>query len=143
MPARVQPTIVAILILVGLLSACGPASPDRVVDGWPIGERVDCSSVDCASYLSVAAAGLDRRDLGHVPIADSTLHRQGTYELENGGSYLAVCSGGSCPLVAVFTLSDGSNRAIGVGSPGISTELRVADWGPALHWEAPGSSTTP
>jgi len=134
--------MVAILAFVAMLAACAPAGPNQVVDGWPIGERLDCGA-ECETYLTVAEAGLDRRDPGHAPIVDVALHRQGTYELEGGGSYLPVCSGGSCPSVAVFRLSDGSIRAIGVGSPGISTEVRASDWGPALHWEAPGSSAAP
>ena len=137
MYAAIRASVVALLALAALLAACAPADPDRVVDGWPIGERLDCGTTDCASYLSVASGGLERRDRSSASIVDSALHRQGTYELETGGMYLAVCSGGQCPLVAVFTLSDGSIRAIGVGDPGISTELRVSDWGPALHGEPP------
>jgi len=137
-----QPTLVASLALAGLLAACSPAGPDLVVDGWPIGERLECSSLDCATYLQVASAGLDRRDAGHAQIVESALHDQGTYELEDGSMYVAVCSG-SCPLVAVFKLADGATRAIGVGTPGVSAEVRASDWGPALHWEPPRSSTTP
>ena len=143
MNARVVARVLILLLLAGLVAACGPAGADRVVDGWPIGERLECSTAECESYLPVAEAGLRRRDFGHAEIVDSALHKQGTYELENGDSYLPVCSGGSCPAVAVFTLSDGSTRAIGVGSPGIGTDVMVSNWGPALNFEAPGRSTTP
>jgi hypothetical protein len=40
-----------------------------------------------------------------------------------------TCSGG-CPVVAVIWLADGSLHAIGVGTPGVSTEPMTFDFGP-------------
>ena len=55
-------------------------------------------------------------------------HRE---NLARGGGSIRtdICSGG-CPAVAVFQLTDGSIRAIGVGTPGVARNAMSFDWGP-------------
>ena len=97
-----------------------------VVDGWSIGDPVDCRQNDeCEDFIPAAVAGLDRRDPGHPAIVDVRLHQQG----KPGQPILQTCSGG-CAVVAVFHLLDGSVRAIGVGTPGVSREPMTFDYGP-------------
>jgi hypothetical protein len=113
---------------------------DTVVDGWSIGAEVaSCTSThvleetsDCKERLTVATAGLDRRDPGHAGVVRVSIHREGRYRYANGNVGLVTRSGGCC-AVAVFALSDGSVRAIGVGRIGVSTTVSAVDYGPAVE----------
>lgn len=117
------------------VSGCGFVSGRPIsgstIDGWPIGQPLDCGVgrnrlPECDEFIPAAVVGFDRRDPGHVPIANTTLYGQGD---GLGNTVLLTCSGG-CPVIAVFQLVDGTVRAIGVGTPGVSTEAMTFDYGP-------------
>lgn len=126
-PSRSQARLVWLALLVALLvGGCIPAAIPLVVDGWAIGDPVDCTAdPECAAFVAAAMIGFDRRDPGHARIESVNLHHQG----QPGSPVLQECSGG-CPVVAAFRLVDGSVRAVGVGTPGIMTEPIVFDYGP-------------
>ena len=108
------------------MSGCMMAPGGSVIDGWSIGDPVDCARNDeCDDFIPAAITGLGRRDPGHPAIVEVKLHHQG----KPGQTILHTCSGG-CPVVAVFQLIDGSLRAIGVGTPGVAREPMTFDYGP-------------
>lgn len=105
--------LIAVLALAVLLAACSAADPRRGVDGWEVGAQVACATREqgfCDQFLGVAAKAFDDSEPGHLPIVELRLYEPAT---------LAVRSGGPV-YVAVFTLADGSLRALGVGNLGIS-----------------------
>lgn len=114
------------LLVVGFTSGCMLSPIGPTVDGWAIGDPVDCTRhEECDEFITAAINAFDRRDPGHRPIAEVRLHDQG----RPGAPILHTCSGG-CAVVAVFRLVDGSVRAIGVATPGIETTPMTFDYGP-------------
>jgi hypothetical protein len=136
--ASLHSSLITVLAIAGLFAACTNAAGP--MDGWWLGERFDCSNVSCARSFTVAAAALDRRHPGHAPIVESALRGQPKSEPDHQPGHPNGCGG--CGLVVVFTLSDGSTRAIGIGTSGAGDPVAF-DWGPALNGEPPGQSTEP
>ena len=129
---RLLVTLAFVVAGCGLLSNGAPSG--QVVDGWRIGQPFDCGfgaqrNPECDEFVPAAVARFDRRDPGHLPITSVVLYGRGD---ELGNTLLSTCSGG-CPILAVFELIDGSFRAIGVGTPGVSTEPMTFDYGPELR----------
>lgn len=126
--------LAATLIILALaVVSCGllRAAPDPMVDGWPIGAEIDCTSrADCAALLDLARSGLDRREPGHAAVMRVTLHVEGTLVDPATGDRILLTRSGGAPSVAVFELGDGTVTAIGVGYPGVSREPMVFDEGP-------------
>jgi hypothetical protein len=120
------------LLALGVL-ACGllREPPDPVIDGWPVGARVDCTvRTDCEVLMGLARGRLDQRDPGHAAVARLTLHDEGTLTDPVTGSGILVTRSGGAPSIAVFELDDGTVTAIGVGYPGIAREPQVFPAGP-------------
>ena len=130
-PAVLRLILSAVLVVAG----CRSTGPIPVVDGWPIGTRFVCSSQQCAPYLRIATEGLARRDVGHAPIVEATLHELGEFIGSDGQQKLMVFSGGT-PSVVLFGLADGSHRAIGVKT-GIGGDVASSAWGPGLDFRPP------
>jgi len=126
--------LAAFLVLLALgVPACGlfrePADP--VIDGWPIGNEVDCASrTDCGRLLWLARERLDQRNPGHAAVTRVSLNVEGSLVDPVTGDQILLTRSGGAPLIAVFELEDGSVTAIGVGYPGISREPMVFDTGP-------------
>lgn len=121
----------AVSFIAVLFIGCDPAGPTKVVDGWPVGEPFECRIVDgdCWFYEAIASTALDHRDPGHAPIVSVSLHRQAAYRHENGEFRNPICLSG-CDTVVLFKLVDGSFKAIGAGSIGVSQEVTTRDYGP-------------
>ncbi len=111
------------------VAACAKSSPDPVVDGWPIGAPADCAMTPCGAWLAVAQARLDVRDPGHAEVVKATLHNEGTLVAPEGGLQIFTRSGGCCD-VAMFELANGTVKALGVGTIGVSTTVSAVDFGP-------------
>jgi hypothetical protein len=131
--AAVRSRFAAIVLAVFLSGCGGPLAGPRgfiqtprgaVVDGWPVGAEFDCATIDsCAQLIQVATDGLTVRDSFRPNASSVTLHE---YRQDEDG----VIRSGGPPLIAVFRLSDGSLRAIGVKRyPGDIPPL-VIDFGP-------------
>ena len=123
------------IIGAALMSGClggHPAIPaDGVIDGWPVAAKAKdgCASDHvtgaeqggCAQRLSLAVAGLDRRDPGHASVVRIVMYEEAPVFARSGGR----------PEVAVIELDDGTIRAIGVGTAGgISRRMQAFDYGP-------------
>jgi hypothetical protein len=123
--AAVAAVLLAAVLLAATLLGCGlaRATPSPVIDGWPVGPALGCTPDDrCPELLAAARAGFEERDPGHPAIEAMVLHREGTeVDPTTGATILRARSGGPVH-VAVFTLADGTVRALGVGFPGISRE---------------------
>jgi hypothetical protein len=105
-------SVVSVLALV-LLGGCinGPV----VIDGWEIGDPVNCGSeVACDEYVHTASKELDRAAPNHPPIVSIEVryHARG---------------GGRANLVVVLELRDGSTRAFGVAHVGIKPGLSILE----------------
>jgi hypothetical protein len=98
-----------------LLLGCYAAGVAGQVDGWAIGEATPCGPNDarCLRMIEVATTRLDERDLDHPPIVQVSVHAEGVYPDDDGDMARITRSGGSTTVI-VFTLADGSRRAIGV-----------------------------
>jgi len=123
--------IVFVLAVALTAVACAAIRESPVVDGWPVGDALDCTTARdrCPELLVEATAGLDRREPGHAPIVHATLHVEGVVLDENGNQILWTRSG-SCCNVALFELEDGSVHTMGVGYPGIARDPVAIDYGP-------------
>jgi len=125
------------LFAAAALAACSLFSP--AYDGWTVGDLETCpppnfnpargeaqpSTWDCDAslevWLSAAKEGFDRRDPSHAPVVRTTLH-----EYAGNATFLS-----NCCLVAVFELSDGTTRAIGVTHLGVEySRVAAVDYGP-------------
>lgn len=138
--------LAAIVALATVLVGCGSGA-DRVVDGWPIGAELDCSTeligrvpkvpcdVQFRTFIRAATDAIDRRDPGHPAIVRVTLHQQSTTAVDAFGHEITRTTTGTIH-VARFDLADGSVRAIGIGILGIGPDLWTGDYGP-------GSTATP
>jgi hypothetical protein len=127
---------IAIGALVLLLAGCGgPRSTARdgsVIDGWLVGPMTTCQdrvvtadNVEvargrCVDLVAAAAKALDDRDPGHPAVVAMQLHERRWQPNTAGG----------LQYVAVYTLADGSIRAIGVGWPGVATTPFTIAYGP-------------
>jgi len=106
-------------LALALLGGCANAPP--VIDGWEIGEPVNCGSeVPCNQYAQAATNRLDRVAPGHAPIVSIEVRDQARIHARSGGSILVV----------VLRMADGSTRAFGVGHAGIEPGLAI--FGPPL-----------
>jgi hypothetical protein len=106
-------------------------------DGWRVGPLDTCpmpnfdpaveqpTAWDCDAslevWLAAAREGFDRRDPGHSAVVRTTLH-------QNGSNARVLCNWYE---VAVFELTDGTTRAIGVGHFCTDYEhISTHDYGP-------------
>jgi len=124
---------VALALLAACLVGCGgqptvthtPRGP--VIDGWPVGEAVDCAAgiqgIDCRSLIQIAINGLAVRDRVRPDEASVTLH---LYRQDEDGIYRS----GGPPLIAVYEVADQPLRAIGVKLYPGNIPPRVIDFGP-------------
>jgi hypothetical protein len=126
---RIVRSLATWLAVIVIVAACAKSAPDPVVDGWPIGQATDCAVTPCGAWLAVAQARLDVRDPGHAEVVKATLHNEGTLVAPEGGLQIFTRSGGCCN-VALFELADGTTKALGVGTIGISTTVSAVDFGP-------------
>jgi hypothetical protein len=129
---RLQLAVCLALLTLGVL-ACGllREQPDPLIDGWPVGDAIDCATrTDCALLLGLASEALDNRRPDHADVVAASLHAEGLHtDPATGDRFIMTRSGGG-PSIAVFELADGTVRAIGVGYPGISREPMVFEEGP-------------
>ena len=112
----------------GVGSALGVQSrppADPVIDGWVVGvERPDePARIDVATEL------LANRYPGHAAVVRASVHDEGIYYDKPGQRVLWTRSGSCCEVV-LFELADGSKRAVGTGSPGISQTVMAFETGP-------------
>ena len=100
--------VAALSLAVLTLGACMPPADGSVIDGWELGERVDCAIPNsCADEFAVAAIGLDQTSQGHLPIVAFDLFK----------IPMPIVHGPTG--VVVLQLTDGSRRAFGVGHVGV------------------------
>lgn len=130
--------IAGVVVAVAILAAGGggesgsePAD-GRVIDGWLVGPATVCqdrvvttNDVEvergrCVDLGAAAANALDNRDPGHPTVVAMELHQR----------LWPPNTAGGLQYVAVYSFSDGSVRAIGVGWPGVSTTPYTIDYGP-------------
>jgi hypothetical protein len=131
MRAHAAPVMISCAVL-GVVAGCSllpaPAgTADRVVDTWPIGAPLACDAGDrCPELVRAGLAGLAARD-GAADVVSSSLHREGSLvDPVTGDQILSTRSGGAISVLLV-RLADGTERAIGVGFPGVSREPVVFD----------------
>lgn len=117
---------VAAIATAAVLVGCGtsPIAEGSVIDGWSVGASFACTDPDperpCSAMLPFAQRRLDQRDPNHLPVIASELRSQGpNHPLHTGTLYIAV-----------FTLADGSHKAIAVTYPEVATYLWTMDYGP-------------
>ena len=106
---------VAFMAILHLVVAGCTFAPDRVVDGWPVGPAVDCSGAGAAScdrLIQAATAELERRDPGHPAIQGAALHDEAP--VRDAVGHVILLTRTLSLSVAVFSLADGSERAVGV-----------------------------
>jgi hypothetical protein len=116
------------LVAAMALSSCATSLPNvtegSTIDGWSVGPAFTCVDTDperpCSALLPFAQKRLDQRDPGHVPVAASELRLQGPNHPTHTGTL----------YIAVFTLADGSRKAIAVAYPEVATYLWTQDYGP-------------
>jgi hypothetical protein len=127
---------IAIGALVVLLAGCGAvrsiSGDGNVIDGWLVGplttcqdrvvtaDNVEVARGRCVDLVAASAKALDDRDPGHPAVVGMQLHERRWPPNTAGG----------LQYVAVYTLADGSVRAIGVGWPGVATTPYTIDYGP-------------
>ena len=130
---RVAITIGVLALLAAGCGALTSISGDGVViDGWLVGPLTTCQDVvvtadgvevargRCEDLVAAAANALDDRDPGHPAVVEMQLHERRWPPNTVGG----------LKYVAVYTLADGSVRAIGVGFPGVATTPYTIEYGP-------------
>ena len=98
---------------------------DPVIDGWVVG----AARPNETAYVDAATELLASTSPGHAAIVRVSLHNEGVYYDEDGQQILWTRSG-SCCLVVLFELADGSKRAVGVGLPGVARTLTAFESGP-------------
>lgn len=124
---RVLIAAIAVAAVAGVAMGCGTGTvvaDGSVIDGWTLGASYACTDIDpqrpCSAMLPFAQRRLDRRDPGHLPVVASELRSEGpNHPTHTGLRYIAV-----------FTLSDGSRKAIAVMYPEVATYLWTIDYGP-------------
>lgn len=115
------------LVVGAVLGGCG-LQPSRVVDTWPVGDPLACVPEDrCPELVAAGLAGLAARD-GELAVVATWLHHEAARVDPVTGDQILSTRSGSCCDVLLVRLADGSERAIGVGFPGISQEPVVFDW---------------
>ena len=119
-------------LLSGFLAILAVGCNSGVIDGWLVGPLTICQDAvvtangvevargRCEDLVAAAAIALDNRDPGHPTVVSMQLHRRLSPPDTVGG----------LAYVAVYTLADGSVRAIGVGWPGVATTPYTLDYGP-------------
>lgn len=117
---------IAVMALAVVLLGCGtsPVTEGSTIDGWSVGAAYTCIDTDperpCSALLPFAQKRLDQRDPGHLPVIASELRWQGPDHPTHTGLF----------YIAVFTLADGSHKAIAVTYPEVATYLWTQDYGP-------------
>jgi hypothetical protein len=95
-----------------LLIGCADAFTGHVVDGFPVGNRVDCASIGygCDAVMNQAASALEAAFPGHASVVGSAVYEE-DHSIRSGSLYIVV-----------FALADGTHRATGayctVSGPG-------------------------
>jgi hypothetical protein len=116
--------IVVAAVVIGCGASSGPVTEGSTIDGWSVGAAYTCVDTDperpCSALLPFAQKRLDQRDPGHVPVITSELRSQGPNHPTHTGIY----------YIALFTLADGSHKAIAVTYPEVATYLWTKDYGP-------------
>ena len=116
----------AAIAMAAALIGCGTSAVGEgsTIDGWSIGAAYTCIDSDperpCSALLPFAQKRLDQRDPGHLPVVASELRHEGPNHPTHTGSF----------SIAVFTLADGSHKAIAVTYPEVATYLWTKDYGP-------------
>jgi hypothetical protein len=136
MPTRSVAVVIGALAI--LVAGCGGVQTSArdstsVIDGWLVGPLTVCqdrvvhdeNDVEirrgrCVDLVAAAAKALDHRDPGHPAVVAMQLHQR----------QRPPNTGGGLQYVAVYSLADGSVRAIGVGWPGVATTPLTIDYGP-------------
>jgi hypothetical protein len=94
------------------ISPAGWQPQEPSLGGWPLGEKVDCGSLANADPAydapAIARANLDTSGKS---VTSVECHREGQY-LRNGVPEVQMRTGSV--TVFVFTLSDGTRKAVGV-----------------------------
>ena len=118
--------LIAAIAVAAAAMGCGtsPATEGSTIDGWSVGAAYTCIDADlerpCSALLPFAQKRLDQRDLGHLPVVASELRSEGPNHPTHTGLL----------YIAVFTLADGSHKAIAVTYPEVATYLWTQDYGP-------------
>lgn len=126
----------ALLVVSGVVLGCGllpnvRPTGDRTVDGWPIGRPFACDdAAKCQALRTVAREGLDRYYAGHEEIVEFGLYSEGIRVDPETGKRILVKRSIDCCEMALFRLADGTEHALGVGYPGISTTPMAIPEGP-------------
>jgi hypothetical protein len=118
--STVKPGVQVVLVAL-VLVGCAANASGGVIDGWPVGPRADCSKLDCGAYIRAANGALQRRDPDRPSVVDVTLYAEGDS---------APLRTTPCCSVAVFTLANGSVKAIGVGKNILGDIIVTQDFGP-------------
>jgi hypothetical protein len=100
-------------VLAVLLLSSAACRPQTWIDGYPIGDAIDCSDGQCARFTDFAAQTLDRARPGHPVIVSVQVYLP-DFRGPDGELLLAARSGGSDHVV-VLTLADGTVEALYVG----------------------------
>ena len=114
------------MAMAAVLIGCGTSTvaDGSTIDGWSVGAAYTCIDTDperpCSALLPFAQKRLDQRDPGHLPVVASELRLQGPNHPTHTGTL----------YIAVFTLADGSHKAIAVTYPEVATYLWTMDYGP-------------
>jgi hypothetical protein len=104
--------------LAGVLAVVALRSPGAtIVDGFPLGTRLECATA-CSAVIDMATGALDARDPGHAPVVSAVPY----HDLDpcSDGTSPVPCVRDSTLTVVVFRLADGSTRAAGVACIGVA-----------------------
>jgi hypothetical protein len=125
--------LITIVLTAVIATACGSLDVDPpVIDGWAVGDALDCSaSPDCGRLAMVALLELDRSEPDHAAAVAWSIHREGQYRDRRTGNRILPTRSGGAPDILVVTLADGRTVAIGVGYLGVSREPIAVREGPA------------
>ena len=128
-----MPRTIALLILAVGLAGCSTLEPQpRIVDGWAIGDPLDCTArADCQALADTAQIELGNAEPDHADVAGWGLYDETYYVDPATGNKILSTRSGSCCSVWLATLADGRTVAVGVGYPGISKEPMAFRLGPA------------
>jgi hypothetical protein len=128
-----MPRTIVLLILAVALAGCSTFEPQpRIVDGWAIGDPLDCTArADCQTLAETARTELGNAEPDHAAVAGWGLYDETYYVDPATGDKILSTRSGSCCEVWLATLADGRTVAVGVGYPGVSKEPMAFRLGPA------------